>query len=51
VYPADLHSYYRMVSGMVEEVLLEVVREKRYAENQTEKREEQEPIDDEDFPF
>lgn len=36
VYPADLYSYYRMVSVMVEEVLLRIVGEKRYAENQKE---------------
>jgi hypothetical protein len=50
-YRADLHSFYRMMSGMVEETVEDVVLEKRYAENHEEKCAEQEPIDDEDFPF
>ena len=47
VYPADLHKYYRMLSGMVEEVEWE----KRYAEYRKRELAESEPIDDEDIPF
>jgi hypothetical protein len=45
-YRGDLHRYYRMLSGMVEEV----EREKRYAEFRKELA-EREPMDDENIPF
>ena len=50
VYRADLHSYYRVLSSMVEETL----QEKRLAELRAEHERsmaEREPIDDSDIPF
>ena len=46
-YPAHLHRYYGMFSGMVKEVEWE----KRYAELEKKELAELEPIDDEDIPF
>jgi hypothetical protein len=46
VYSGDLHRYYRMLSGMIEEIL----QEKKFEEAQRELA-EQEPIDYTDIPF
>lgn len=46
-YPANLHRYYRMLSGMVEEVEWE----KGYAEFRKKELAEREPMDDENSPF
>ncbi len=50
VYRHNLHWYYRMSSGMVEEVLGEILREKREAEIRKELA-EREPDDFSDIPF
>jgi hypothetical protein len=50
VYRGDLHRYYRMLSGMVEDILEEKMSEKREAELQKELA-EQEPEDFSDLPF
>ncbi len=50
VYRGNLHSYYRMLSGMIEEVLGEILLERREAEIRQQLA-EREPEDISDLPF